>query len=351
MPAHRGRGHWTDFAYLFVTDRRALLICGTTLALFMALFMGWSLSEYHMLLPPYYSASRLGWSHVGTALRGTFLGPSRNILIFNPFIPVLIAVFWMSRRLSRQALLLPCAFAASGLGFFVINIASPEWTGFWSYGPRLSCTMAFLFFVCCLCLWGELANRKLIKGYFLGVLIVAQVAGLAINLPGLYNPYTWYWNSFPNITQHADPVALDWRFPQFMASRSSLIQKNLAQSRDFGLPSVAQVPLRGNIVLAGGNAEGASAGFSWDSGNPATLAFRVLSVGNHALSISVNGKPVGETSIGSGATSFSVFVPGSVLSGSGGANQIVLSDRALPGGLGFLVVGYSMRAIGSGVSP
>jgi hypothetical protein len=331
------------FAYLLVTDRKTLRICaGVSAALFL-LFMYWSHSEYGTLLPPYYSAGRLSLAHVGEALRGTFLGASRNILIFNPFLPVLAVLAWSARRLPREALLLPITFFAIGLGLFAINMASPDWTGLWSYGPRLSCTMAFTFFICCLCLLGELTKRNLADRRQLALLTMTLMVGLIINLPGLYNAYTWYWNSFPNITQHPDAVASDWRFPQFTASRSALIEKNRVQSEEFGLPADVFVPLRGTILLVGGAAPGSSEKFALvRSGRRAVLAFRVLNIGLQAVSVSVNGTPVSEKSLSTGSASFSIDVPASVFVDSPDGNQVSF-DAPRRDGPGVLVLGYSLR--------
>jgi hypothetical protein len=232
---------------------------------------------------------------------------------------------------------------------FAINMASPDWTGLWSYGPRLSCTVTFIFLVSCLCLLGELTKRKFTNGRQLAALTVSLMAGLIINLPGLYNPYTWYWNSFPNITQHPDAVAADWRFPQFAMSRSALIEKNRVQSKEFGLPETEFVPLRGDILLIGGAAPVSSEKFTWlGSGRRALLSFRVFNVGLRVASVLVNGTSVGEESLGTGSASFSIDVPASVFVARADDNHLTFVAKSGRGGLGALVLAYSLRAEESG---
>ncbi len=331
------------FAYLFFTDRKALLVAALTGGALFAFFVCWSFSEYQTFLPPYYSAGRLGLAHVEDALFGSFFGPSRNLVIFNPFLVVFALLIWWSRRLPRRALFLPATLVAISAGMFAINMASPDWTGLWSYGPRLSSTMTFVLLVCSLCLLGELTAMKLAGRAQLALLAGALALGLVVNLPGLYNPYTWYWNAFPNITQHPDAVALDWRFPQFTANRANLVEKNLVQSREFGVATQV-VPLRGDLLIEGDDAQASSGDFSWVPKRSAVLALREFGFGFRTVTIWVNGVPVAERPVGTGSASFSIDVPAAAFTGHEGSSRIAFVGRGTGGRPAFLVLGFSLRS-------
>jgi hypothetical protein len=331
------------FAYLFFTDRKTLLVTALTSAALFGLFVCWSYSEYGLFVPPYYEAGRLGLAHIGDALWGSFFGPSRNLLIFNPFLVAFAILAWWARRLPRQALLLPATLMAMAAGFFAINMASPDWTGFWSYGPRLSSTMVFVALLCSLCLVGEMSARKLAGKGRLALLAGALGLGLVIDLPGLYDPYTWYWNAFPNITQHPDAIALDWRFPQFMATRAMLVEKNLVQSRELGVATQV-VPLRGDLLMAGEGAQASSGDFSWVANRSAVLALREFGFGFRTVTILVNGVPIAKEAVGTGSGSFSLDIPAAAFAGREDTSQIEFVGRGAGGEPAFLILGFSLRS-------
>ena len=61
--------------------------------------MAWSLREYHMLLPWYYAGGRLALGHIGTAVYGNLASPARGLLVYCPYLlVVVVALAWTARR-------------------------------------------------------------------------------------------------------------------------------------------------------------------------------------------------------------------------------------------------------------
>lgn len=332
------------FGYLLLADRRSLLITAATSAALLVLFMGWSWGEYGTSLPPYYAGSRLSLDHIGEALWGAFLSPSRNLLIFNPFLVALALFAWKGRHLPREKRLLPLTFLAMGAAYFLINISAPDWSGIWSYGPRLYTTMVFVSLISCLCLLGELrATGASTMGTFL--LTATLTIGAAINLPGLYNPYTWYWNAFPDAEHNTTQIMLDWRFPQFATTRERLVEKYEVQSAEYGLPVDQFIPLRGNVLLSSWTPERQSPTFTWlGSEKTGRLRIYMANAGLGVLSVAVNGHSLGDISLSSGIAGSTIMIPPSLLSTAENGNRITYSVRSPDMKAGGLMLGYSLRA-------
>src|SRR5690606_32681808 len=190
-------------------------------------FLLWNLWEFGSPLPPYYSPGRLGTAGTAEALSVAFLSASRNVLIWNPVLLVLPLLLWQGRRLPLRVWSPLLVILLSGLSFFLINI----FTDFggkseqgWSFGPRIYTTMAFAAFLAAVVLVGELRSRTGARR--LAPLVAALALGALVNLPGIYNPYTWYWNSHPNVVGPAYlDIVNDWRFPQFLVTRAMLERK------------------------------------------------------------------------------------------------------------------------------
>lgn len=334
---------WT-LLYLLVRDRGWFVVVAASSAGLLAAFLLWNLWEFGSPLPPYYSPGRLGTAGTVEALSVAFLSASRNVLIWNPVLLVLPLLLWQGRRLPLRVWFPLLVILLSGLSFFLINI----FTDFggkseqgWSFGPRIYTTMAFAAFLAAVVFVGELRSRT--GAHRLAPLVAALALGALVNLPGIYNPYTWYWNSHPNVVGPAYlDIVNDWRFPQFLVTRAMLERKAEVQTREFGLPDPGFLPIRGTLLLGPFDLRGDSDPFRLPA-EGGTLSLRILAVNlaNTTLRVALDDREIGEIEIGSAAGSYGLSVPLPAASPESRPSRIALAgetDAWLPG-----LVSYSLR--------
>jgi hypothetical protein len=222
----------TVLAYLLVEDRRLLVRTAATAGGLLLAFLITSRVEYGQWLPDYYSAAKLTLHQTPPAylLYGLFLSPSRGLLVFSPFlVVVLAALVWRFRDLRRERLVI---LSLAWIGLHVLLIArSTRWWGGHGFGPRVLTDLLPAFI-----LLSVLVARAVLQHprHLLRRLAVASYTGLALvalfinTYQGLFNPLTVRWNgaSFePDVDLHPEYL-LDWRYPQFLASTGSLCARN-----------------------------------------------------------------------------------------------------------------------------
>jgi len=216
------------FVYLGIRDRRGLVLSACASGLLLMAFIGFSEMNYGSFLPPYYLASRLSPDHAWSALIGLLVSPSRGVLVFCPFLILLVVFVPFVRRVGNPVLM--ACLSAAMLLQFASNVFFPHWTGGVSYGPRILANFVFAGCVISIALLQAMPVHaaRAAQWCLVGTLLV----GMAINLPGLISSYTMLWNEFPPVDAGAD-IVFDWRFPQFLAvSRRALQEKYYAQSGD-----------------------------------------------------------------------------------------------------------------------
>lgn len=296
--------------YLLLRERRWFVIAAGVSGGLLLLFAAWSLSEFGTLLPPYYSAGRLGTAGTREALAVIFLSASRNILIWSPVLLLLPVLLWRGRHLPAQVWWPLLVILLSALSFFLINIFT-DFGGVsergWSYGPRIYTTMALAALLAVIVLAGELRRRG--DSTMLAPLFGALALGCLVNLPGIYNPYTWYWNSFPDVTGPAYlDIVNDWRFPQFLATREGLERKAEVQTREFGLPDPGFVPLRGILLLGPKATQAKDMSFRLPLTGGGTLNLRLIALTQPGLSLRValDGREIGRHTGAVGSYAFAV---------------------------------------------
>lgn len=149
----------------------------------------------------------------------------------------------------RQALTgITCLLGAAAMLLLALQLAYRNWWGGWSYGPRLASEAVFLLVVASILTLGSLQPAANTGRRAFSALVIALLAGSAVNLPGMYNPSTQFWNAYPDIDDHAARVVFDWRFPQFRANPEALRTKYETQSRELGLPADAFIPEQRRIL-------------------------------------------------------------------------------------------------------
>lgn len=209
---------WVWFAHRDYFWRYALGAGGT-----LALLVAYSMLIYGTPLPPYYSASRLSF---GTAwlegLAGTLLSPGRGLLVYCPFLIIVIAVLLRYRsHLHPHAAAIA---ALSAIAFHWIAISAfPVWPAGHSFGPRYFTDVIPWFALLTACAWqARQRARATLAGAttkgshaLLATTTIAVLFSIFIHTRGAVSPATASWNHYE---QGQWPDYLwDWRYPQFLA--------------------------------------------------------------------------------------------------------------------------------------
>lgn len=298
--------------YCLMTDRRLFLRVALPSAFLLSVFVGWSWATFGEPVPPYYKVTRLGFETFPDALYGAFLGPSRNLLIFNPLFATL-PFLALAARDTRPFGYERALWATAAAMLFVLLTFHPWWTGH-GYGPRTTTGMALVLSVLALTLLGRgigangsvpcdatrlrqalRRSPRLTAG--VGTLGLAFVLGGAVNLNGLTNPATGYWLQLPNVDKHANHTLNDWRFPQFLASQDSLVDKALTHYDELDLPISKIVPIRGRMTALSLNGTDIGTQRTFrvpiSSGFDVHLRVAALMLGPSQARVLINGTAVG----------------------------------------------------------
>ena len=218
--------------YVLLKRRAEFFKVALTAVCPLLLFFLFNWSEFGQWLPPYYSLRRLVVERpdsLGVRLYGLLFSPSRGFFTFSPFFLLVAAgALWLLRPARKHTLFL-LALAWFALELAIITRAT-RWWGGWSYGPRIMAEVIPAFILLTILLWRELSPRLTAGRRY--ALVVAYLTfgavGIYINsVQGLYNLETRHWNSAlaPNIDNHPEYL-LNWRYPQFMASREALCRRH-----------------------------------------------------------------------------------------------------------------------------
>lgn len=212
----------------FLVERRRPAAWVGGLALLLAVHFGLLLGIDRVgWLLGYYSPRKLlpGGSLV-SGLAGTLISPSRGLLVFSPFvILVLVGAIVRFRRWRREGLYW---LAVVWIGVQVGVMALREvWWGGHSYGPRLLAeVMVPIVLLACL-LWRDLEQRAsplARRGVAGAYSVLALVAVFIHSYQGLFNRATIAWNRLPDVNQHVEYL-FDWRYPQFLTSGDRLARR------------------------------------------------------------------------------------------------------------------------------
>lgn len=201
--------------YAVVRSRRTGVYAAVLLGLLLVAF---SLGTWVLTgepLPPYYQPGRLSGGDSLTSLAGVLASPSRGLLVYLPWLPLLALTAWLTRRHWRDQRLLIVANVAWVLALIVVVSRFPLWYGGTSYGPRLLTDALPSLFVVLVATWPTMWPgrwRALLAAWIvLAVLSVAQHT-----VAGLYNPATGLWNLAEGYDMSL--YVNDWRYPQFLHS-------------------------------------------------------------------------------------------------------------------------------------
>ena len=207
--------------YLALRFRSALLAYCATVAGWLILFVSASWMQYGTLLPPYYRPGKLGTTEFWTGLAGNLVSPSRGLLIFLPYL--VIVVLWVVRH-RRRSTLMPLAVlgSAATLAHLLIVASFPIWWGGDGYGPRLlTDTVPWLVLVALVAVQARIAatadigaRRNRIETAAAATLLAAAVCMHGV---GALSQASNEWNWTPVRVDHEPARVWDWSDPQFLA--------------------------------------------------------------------------------------------------------------------------------------
>ncbi|HWN57615.1 MAG TPA: hypothetical protein VNO74_05910 [Methylomirabilota bacterium] len=202
--------------YVLWLHRRVFIAYSAILAGWLAAFVGYSWSVFGTIVPPYYSASRLG-SHTFTlALFGNLVSPSRGLLVF---VPSTLFVLYLLARYGKHFTHRPLALLAfvQIIALEILMCANRIWHGGYCYGPRFF-TDAIPWFVLLAILGLDAMRRAPAVSQHrmeIAAAIFLLVVSVTINARGAWSfaPMDW------NLSEAASRLhgIFDWRYPQFMA--------------------------------------------------------------------------------------------------------------------------------------
>jgi hypothetical protein len=178
--------------------------------------VGFTLSIYHSVLPPYYAPGKIG--HGGTfatALVGTVASPNRGLFVFSPILLLSVYGAWLKLRRDRD--LLDGALVVIVLLHWLAVASFPIWWGGHSFGYRLLSDMVpylVYFLIPVIARFPALSGpRRAALTTAVGVLVAIS---FAINFRGANTRAVYRWNSEPVNVDTVPSRVWDWRDPQFL---------------------------------------------------------------------------------------------------------------------------------------
>lgn len=191
-------------------DRRAARRLVVTGALWFGAFVCWNLATRGAFLPWAYAGHGLTTRAFGSAWAGHLLSPSRGLLVFSPFIAVLLALAFRARRGRR---VLGASVVVTVLHFIPLSLL-PTWWGGHCYGPRLATDLVPWFVS-----WAVLALGlgPRLSRLARALLVVSLVWSVTVHGRGALSSATWHWNGHPWNVDRDPSRVWDWSDAQFLA--------------------------------------------------------------------------------------------------------------------------------------
>ncbi|MGA3123147.1 MAG: hypothetical protein ABSF69_20440 [Polyangiaceae bacterium] len=208
--------------YLVCIHRKAIWTYVAVLAFWLSVFVYYSWSHFHTVLPKYFATGRLHFPGPQGALIGNLISPSRGLFVYVPaVIAIGLALIRSWRYVRFRALAALAAFVICG--HLVMLAGFGHWWGGHSYGARLTTSLVPWFL-----LLGVLAvdasRRAMLRGRrpadvaVDAVAAVLCVASIVMNGIGAFSWDANYWNGTPNNVDLAPERLWSWRHPQFAAA-------------------------------------------------------------------------------------------------------------------------------------
>lgn len=292
------------------------------------------------LIAGHYSPARLRFVNpLGMGLYGVLLSPSRGLFVFSPFLGVVAAGNVRYFRLLRRDRIFWLCTVWIVAHTLAVAMNQGKWWGGHSFGPRMLVDLMPAFVVLTCLVWQQVERSEPLKIRRLAMAAYLPLAMIAVAThtgQGLFNPATRLWNLSPDIDRDPE-LALDWRYPQFMASERLLearwddYERREVEDRRGRLnPYALGTPIpfdSAEVIFV--HWYGPEDGWRWTRGDGASVLLRLPridprrlhlleilagSMGTQRVGVHVNGVPVSEFNL----TGFDpawrlVAVPGSLL--------------------------------------
>ncbi|MFK7804369.1 MAG: hypothetical protein AB8G95_22225 [Anaerolineae bacterium] len=217
--------------YLLLIDFKQAIISGSTALICLALFAGWSLSEYGLILPPYYGLNRLNDAPVPmwVGLYGNLLSPSRGVLVYMPWL--LLPIGWVALRpqLRRNPLIIYC------IVWFVLQLVIASravvWWGGGSFGPRLLVEVMPALILFTVLAWKDLKSTDFKSRPWLttSFIVICLFSIWVHSWQAFFNPFTaghWYASAPAVVGDPAEDLGpyFEWSFAQWNADAASVCE-------------------------------------------------------------------------------------------------------------------------------
>lgn len=182
-------------------------------------------SAWGSLLPPYYSAGRLGENPAfAEALVGNLLSPARGLFVFSPVL--LLAVVGVGYKLRRRRfddldlLLVSCIVLHwVAISLAVDNSPIPHWWGGHSFGSRLFSDMVPFLVVLAIPVVARLAAAPAATGRVRlaqTTCLVLSAGSFFVHWQGAYLRSSYCWNDLPVEIDENPQRLWDWQDPQLL---------------------------------------------------------------------------------------------------------------------------------------
>lgn len=194
---------------------RSAFWVGAVVAALLGAFFAFNLHVFGEALPLFYAGDRLGTPTYLEGIYGNLVGASRGILVFSPFLIVPILLVPRILRSDRRLLLI--LGLAWPIAHLLVVASFPRWWAGYSFGPRYTMEVLPGLFVL-LCLGWSVVRERPLSMAVASALAFTGAAAIFVNVvEGMNNPAAWAWNSAVRTDENPN-LALDWRFPQWMAT-------------------------------------------------------------------------------------------------------------------------------------
>lgn len=321
--------------YLLICRRQLLLPTIGTFGVLFGLFMLFSSQEFGQPLPDYYRPARLRRNDLLlTSLYGNLLSPGRGLLIYTPFLLLVLAGIPFILRREARTPWLWLALAWIALHLFAIGRVGLWWGG-WGFGSRLMTDVLPGFLLLALLVVAnarQVLSLRAWQGAMAAFVAMALLAVLINTGQGLFNPASLAWNRWPAPggpgVEGEEALMLDWRYPQFLASTGQLAARALPYLEQPVHAGQTILPTSPEVLFDGWHGvEGADgAAWRWTDHTHSHIVFRLDPAGvagagdlilaveasfNHPqrVTVLVNGQRVGQmASTQPGATSVHFFL-------------------------------------------
>jgi hypothetical protein len=207
----------STYIAVFHVCRFPFLCCGV--ALIAGLFALGNFAAFGIVIPPYYSASRLGLHPFFTeALVANIWSPNRGLVLYFPL--SILALFGSLLAIAKgEHRKLDCFLIAIVPLHWLAISAYEHWWGGHSYGGRFWTDMVPLFVYFLIPVFREIAvSPPPIKATLIAVLLPIVVWSFFVHARGAIDPNVYWWSTVPtNIDMTPDRI-WDWGDVQYLRS-------------------------------------------------------------------------------------------------------------------------------------